>query len=94
MQQTKPIETAPGSKPKGDIDDLIFRADSGRTVHTPLQKCSLTADDGASSPLEWCTHSAEMVHGGRRCGAPGRHARCYSGMPLRLRMDSPSIWMV
>ena len=67
-----------------------------RTVqmHTPLQKCSLTADDGASSPLEWCTHSAEMVHGGRRRGAPGRHARCYSGMPLRLRMDSPSIWMV
>ena len=63
-------------------------------MHTPLQKCSLTADDGASSPLEWCTHSAEMVHGGRRRGAPGRHARCYSGMPLRLRMDSPSIWMV
>ena len=63
-------------------------------LHTPLQKCSLTADDGASSPLEWCTHSAEMVHGGRRRGAPGRHARCYSGMPLRLRMDSPSIWMV
>ncbi len=32
MQQTKPIKTAPGGKPKGDIDDLIFRADSGRTV--------------------------------------------------------------
>ena len=29
-----------------------------------------------------------------RCGAPGRHAGDYSGMPLRLRMDSPSIWMV
>lgn len=63
-------------------------------VHTPLQKCSLTADDGASSPLEWCTHSAEMVHGGRGRGAAGRHAGNYSGIPLRLRMDSPSIWMV
>ena len=63
-------------------------------VRTPLKKCSLTADDGASPPLEWCTASAEMVHGGRRRGAPGRHAGDYSGMPLRLRMDSPSIWMV
>lgn len=32
MQQTKPADTAPGGKPKGDIDDLIFRADPGRTV--------------------------------------------------------------
>ena len=63
-------------------------------VRTPLKKCSLTADDGASPPLEWCTASAEMVHGGRGRGAPGRHAGDYSGMPLRLRMDSPSIWMV
>ena len=63
-------------------------------LRTPLKKCSLTADDGASPPLEWCTASAEMVHGGRGRGAPGRHAGDYSGMPLRLRMDSPSIWMV
>ena len=63
-------------------------------VRTPLKKCSLTADDGASSPAEWCTASAEMVHGGRRHGAPGRHAGNYSGIPLRFRMDSPSIWMV
>ena len=63
-------------------------------LRTPLKKCSLTADDGASSPAEWCTASAEMVHGGRGRGAPGRHAGDYSGMPLRLRMDSPSIWMV
>lgn len=63
-------------------------------VHTPLKKCSLTADDGASPPLKWCTNSAEMVHGGRRRGARGRHAGNHSGMPLRLRMDSPSIWMV
>ena len=63
-------------------------------MRTPLKKCSLTADDGASPPLEWCTHSAEMVHGGRGRGAPDRHAGDYSGMPLRLRMDSPSIWMV
>ena len=63
-------------------------------VHTPLEKCSLTADDGASLPLKWCTNSAEMVHGGRRRGARGRHAGNHSGMPLRLRMDSPSIWMV
>ena len=34
-------------------------------VHMPPQKCSLTADDGASPPPEWCTASAEMVHGGR-----------------------------
>ena len=64
------------------------------TVRTPLKKCSLTADDGASSPAEWCTHFGEMVHGGRGRGAPGHHAGNYSGMPLRLRMDSPSIWMV
>lgn len=63
-------------------------------LHTPLKKCSLTADDGASPPLKWCTNSAEMVHGGRRRGARGRHAGSHSGMPLRLRMDSPSIWMV
>ena len=63
-------------------------------MHMPPQKCSLTADDGASPPPEWCTASAEMVHGGRECGAPGRHAGNYSGMPLRFRMDSPSIWMV
>ena len=43
-------------------------------VRTPLQKCSLTADDGAWPPLEWCTHSAKMVHGGRGRGAAGRHA--------------------
>ena len=42
----------------------------------------------------WCIVTAGMVHGDRRCGAPGRHAENYSGMPLRLRMDSPSIWMV
>lgn len=64
------------------------------SMHTPLKKCSLTADDGASPPLKWCTNSAEMVHGGRRRGARGRHAGNHSGMPLRLRMDSPSIWMV
>ena len=63
-------------------------------MHMPLQKCSLTADDGASPPLGWCTASAEMVHGGRERGAPDRHAGNYSGMPLRFRMDSPSIWMV
>lgn len=63
-------------------------------MRTPLKKCSLTADDGASSPVEWCTHFGEMVHGGRGRGAPGHHAGNYSGMPLRLRMDSPSIWMV
>ena len=63
-------------------------------MHMPPQKCNLTADDGASPPPEWCTASAEMVHGGRERGAPDRHAGNYSGMPLRLRMDSPSIWMV
>ncbi len=32
MQQTKPTDTTQGGKPKGDIDDLIFHADSGRTI--------------------------------------------------------------
>ena len=45
-----------------------------KELRTPLQKCSLTADDGAWPPLEWCTHSAKMVHGGRGRGAAGRHA--------------------
>ena len=48
-------------------------SEEGR-LRTPLQKCSLTADDGAWPPLEWCTHSAKMVHGGRGRGAAGRHA--------------------
>lgn len=74
-----------------DIEELI---PENHLLRTPRQKCSLTADDGASPPPEWCTHSAEMVHGGRRRGARGRHAGNHSGMPLRLRMDSPSIWMV
>ena len=79
----------------GDAQPAEQGADPGGVrVRTPLKKCSLTADDGASPPLEWCTASAEMVHGGRGRGAPGRHAGDYSGMPLRLRMDSPSIWMV
>lgn len=75
--------------PRNPCEDCIVPK-----LRTPLKKCSLTADDGASPPLEWCTASAEMVHGGRGRGAPGRHAGDYSGMPLRLRMDSPSIWMV
>ena len=74
------------------IRDILLN--SVDVLHTPLKKCSLTADDGASPPLKWCTNSAEMVHGGRRRGAWGRHAGNHSGMPLRLRMDSPSIWMV
>ena len=64
------------------------------SLHMPPQKCNLTADDGASPPPEWCTPSAKMVHGGRERGAPDRHAGNYSWMPLRFRMDSPSIWMV
>ena len=32
MQQNTPAQTAPLEKPKGDVDDLIFRADAGRTV--------------------------------------------------------------
>ena len=63
-------------------------------MHMPPQKCNLTADDGASPPPEWCTPSVEMVHGGRERGAPDRHAGNYSRMPLRFRMNSPSIWMV
>ena len=32
MQQTKPDAAPTCGKPKEDVDDLIFRADSGRTV--------------------------------------------------------------
>lgn len=32
----------------------------------------MTADDGAWPSLEWCTASAEMVHGGCGRGARGR----------------------
>ena len=76
------------------LDEIEAFLTGDEKLHTPLKKCSLTADDGASPPLKWCTNSAEMVHGGRRRGARGRHAGNHSGMPLRLRMDSPSIWMV
>ena len=31
-------------------------------MRTPPQQCSLTADDGASSPLEWCMATAGVVH--------------------------------
>ena len=52
----------------------LVKKQGNRLLRTPLQKCSLTADDGAWPPLEWCTHSAKMVHGGRGRGAAGRHA--------------------
>lgn len=51
----------------------------GSKVRTPLKKCSLAADDGAWRPVAWCA---------------GPPCRGLLGMPLRLRMDSPSIWMV
>ena len=63
-------------------------------LHTPPQEYSMTAEGGALVPREWCIHSGEMVHGGRRRGAPSRHTGAYSGRALRLRMDSPSIWIV
>ena len=31
-------------------------------VRTPPQQCSLTADDGASLPLEWCMATGGVVH--------------------------------
>ena len=77
---------------KKDLELLTLLFVDG--LHMPPQKCNLTADDGASPPPEWCTPSAKMVHGGRERGAPDRHAGDHSGMPLRFRMDSPSIWMV
>ena len=44
-----------------------------------IKKCSLTADDGASSPMKWCKVAADVVHWATMRGN-------YSGMPLRLRM--------
>ena len=43
--------------------------------------------NGAAVPDVWCTAAVGMVH----TAAARFH---YSGIPLRLRMDSPSIWMV
>ena len=43
--------------------------------------------NGAAVPDVWCTAAVGMVH----TAAARLH---YSGIPLRLRMDSPSIWMV
>ena len=31
-------------------------------LRTPPQQCSLTADDGASLPLEWCMATGGVVH--------------------------------
>ena len=75
---------------------LSFKLPRSRSarLHTPPQEYSMTAEGGALVPREWCIHSGEMVHGGRRRGAPSRHAGAYSGRALRLRMDSPSIWIV
>ena len=70
------------------------RSAVAQRLHTPPQEYSMTAEGGALVPREWCIHSGEMVHGGRRRGAPSRHAGAYSGRALRLRMDSPSIWIV
>ena len=33
-----------------------------RKLRTPPQQCSLTADDGASLPLEWCMATGGVVH--------------------------------
>ena len=43
--------------------------------------------NGAPIPPKWCMAAEGVVH---RAAMRGD----YSGMPLRLRMDSPSIWMV
>ena len=79
------------------MEKLISRKEAAKLLgimHTPPQEYSMTAEGGALVPREWCIHSGEMVHGGRRRGAPSRHAGAYSGRALRLRMDSPSIWIV
>lgn len=76
------------------IGEDAEQAPSFDEMHTPPQEYSMTAEGGALVPREWCIHSGEMVHGGRRRGAPSRHAGAYSGRALRLRMDSPSIWIV
>lgn len=43
--------------------------------------------NGAPIPPKWCMAAGSVVH---RAAMGGD----YSGMPLRLRMDSPSIWIV
>ena len=63
-------------------------------IHHGSKRGAYAAPTVQPDRRRWCIVTAGMVHGDRRCGAPGRHAENYSGMPLRLRMDSPSIWMV
>ena len=43
--------------------------------------------NGALLPQRWCMAAGSVVHQAAMGGD-------YSGMPLRFRMDSPSIWMV
>ena len=65
-----------------------------QAIYRYIEKGAYAAPTVQPDRRRWCIVTAGMVHGDRRCGAPGRHAENYSGMPLRLRMDSPSIWMV
>lgn len=83
-----------------EIKDKAYHEELVREIEIKEARSLFLLQDAYAAPTvqpdrrRWCIVTAGMVHGDRRCGAPGRHAENYSGMPLRLRMDSPSIWMV
>ena len=63
---------------------VILHPDRAKQTPPPLLR---HRHQGAPIPQKWCMAAAGVVH---RAAMRGD----YSGMPLRLRMDSPSIWMV
>ena len=67
------------------LDELCIRR--SKRAAKPRMMVHRHRVNGAAVPDVWCTAAVGMVH----TAAARFH---YSGIPLRLRMDSPSIWMV
>ena len=63
---TKPSTFCPGGRTCAFTghrpQNLPFRFNESDKLRTPPQQCSLTADDGASLPLEWCMATGGVVH--------------------------------
>lgn len=69
------------------------------TLYMDLWNNEIVAHDYAAAMVHadrwwWCIHSAEMVHGDRVDGARSPNLANYSVMPLRFRMESPTIRIV
>lgn len=71
-------------------------------MRTPLQQCSLAADDGASPPPEWCTASVKwcmaaggVVHHGAGVGPAARVSILRGqGVVLARRTHSNKIFLL